>query len=320
MPVGTIVAVATFVAYSVARDRLSPFVDRHPGRPPRSCSSRLGWTSSRSSPRPLTPAAIALVVAMTASVGLLFALPVTRRFYALGLPPSRALIAAAVIAAAACAVLEGWWVIDQRGRPPTSARRASRLDGRSTRWRGHRSSRSELTVRGRRTVQGIVVGAGRPRRSRRRAVAGSSRRGGGALRLRADEDDVGEHRVVPREAFVDVPASWLLDDAEEPDVVAGVTESRSSVSSGFKRAQSLFASTFGSFGGQRTTLGGERRRLDDVDAPARRRGRGAVRALLLDDLAFSVAVQADRDRVIRVRPRTRTPCTELFLNFRSSTG
>jgi cation-transporting ATPase E len=68
--------------------------------------------------RPLTPAAIALIVAMTASVGLLFALPMTRRFYALGLPPGRALVSAAVISAIAYVGLEGWWMIDQRSRPP----------------------------------------------------------------------------------------------------------------------------------------------------------------------------------------------------------
>jgi cation-transporting P-type ATPase E len=116
LPVGSIVAVATFVAYSVARDRY-----------------HLSLTASRTTAtivllavglavlallaRPLTPAAIALVGAMAASVGLLFALPGTRRFYALGLPPSRALVSAAVIVAAACAGLEGWWVIDQHGRP-----------------------------------------------------------------------------------------------------------------------------------------------------------------------------------------------------------
>ena len=55
---------------------------------------------------------------MTGSVALLFALPSTRRFYALGLPPSRALVSAAVISAIAYAALEGWWIIDQRSRPP----------------------------------------------------------------------------------------------------------------------------------------------------------------------------------------------------------
>ena len=68
--------------------------------------------------RPLTPAALALVGAMTGSVALLFALPSTRRFYALGLPPSRTLVSAAVISAIAYAALEGWWIIDQRSRPP----------------------------------------------------------------------------------------------------------------------------------------------------------------------------------------------------------
>jgi cation-transporting ATPase E len=124
IPAGTIVAIATFVAYSLARDR-----------------NHLSLTESRTTAtivllavglsvlallaRPLTPAAVALVAAMTASVVVLFALPATRDFYALGLPPAGALISAAVISAIAYVGLEGWWTIDQRGKPPDE--RTSRL-------------------------------------------------------------------------------------------------------------------------------------------------------------------------------------------------
>jgi cation-transporting ATPase E len=117
VPAGTIVAIATFVAYSLARDR-----------------QHLSLTDARTTAtivllavgmavlallaRPLTPAAIALVASMTAGVVLLFVLPTTRSFYALGLPPARALVSAAVIAAIALVGLEGWWTIDQRSRAP----------------------------------------------------------------------------------------------------------------------------------------------------------------------------------------------------------
>jgi hypothetical protein len=62
--------------------------------------------------------AIVLVTAMAVGVGLLFLLPGTRHFYALGLPPAHALVSAAVVAAIGVLALEGWWVIDQRSRPP----------------------------------------------------------------------------------------------------------------------------------------------------------------------------------------------------------
>jgi cation-transporting ATPase E len=117
IPAGSIVAIATFVAYWLARDR-----------------DHLSLTASRTTAtivllavglsvlallaRPLTPGAIALVAAMTAGVALLFALPTTRRFYALGLPPARALVSAAVISVIGYIALEGWWMIDQRNLPP----------------------------------------------------------------------------------------------------------------------------------------------------------------------------------------------------------
>jgi cation-transporting ATPase E len=117
IPAGTIVAISTFVAYWLARSR-----------------NHLSLTESRTTAtivlltvglsvlallaRPLTRAAVALVAAMTVSVVLLFALPATRHFYALGLPPARASISAAVISAIAYVGLEGWWTIDQRSKPP----------------------------------------------------------------------------------------------------------------------------------------------------------------------------------------------------------
>jgi cation-transporting ATPase E len=137
VPAGSIVALATFVAYWLVRNR-----------------QHLPLTTSRTTAtivllaaglavlallaRPLTPAAIALVGAMAASVALLFALPATRHFYALGLPPARALITAAVIAAAACVSLEGWWVIDQRNRP---------AEERTPRFTAGRSVDAESTTR-----------------------------------------------------------------------------------------------------------------------------------------------------------------------------
>ncbi|MDQ1467194.1 MAG: cation-transporting P-type ATPase [Actinomycetota bacterium] len=124
LPAGSIVAVATFVAYWNARGR-----------------EHLSLTGSRTTAtivllvaglavlallaRPLTPPAIALVAGMAGGIGLLFALPEPRRFYALGLPPGRALISAAVIAAIAMAALEAWWTLDQRRLPPD--RRVPRL-------------------------------------------------------------------------------------------------------------------------------------------------------------------------------------------------
>jgi cation-transporting ATPase E len=117
VPAGTIVAIATFVAYWLARNR-----------------DHLSLTASRTTAtivllvvglavlallaRPVTPAAVTLVGAMAASVVVLFAFPMTRDFYALGLPPARALVSAAVIAVIGCAALECWWTIDQRRRPP----------------------------------------------------------------------------------------------------------------------------------------------------------------------------------------------------------
>jgi cation-transporting ATPase E len=117
VPAGTIIALATFVAYSLARDR-----------------QHLSLAASRTTAtivllavamavlallaRPFTPAAFALVGSMTAGVALLFALPGTRSFYALGLPPARAIVSATVITVIALVALEGWWTIDQRSRPP----------------------------------------------------------------------------------------------------------------------------------------------------------------------------------------------------------
>jgi cation-transporting ATPase E len=128
IPAGVIVAIATFVAYSLARDR-----------------SHLSLNESRTTAtivlltvglavlallaRPLTPPAIALVAAMAVGVAMLFVLPGTRHFYALGLPPAHALVPAAVVAALGVLALEGWWIIDQRSRPaddrtPTFAARS----------------------------------------------------------------------------------------------------------------------------------------------------------------------------------------------------
>ena len=122
IPAGSIVAVATFVAYWLARDH-----DHLTVTYSRTAATivllALGLYVLALLARPLTPAALALVVAMTASVSMLFALPTTRRFYALGLPPSRAMISAAVIALIGCGTLEAWWTIAQRNVPPTERTR-----------------------------------------------------------------------------------------------------------------------------------------------------------------------------------------------------
>jgi len=117
IPAGTIVAIATFIAYWIARDRY------HLALTPARTTATIvllfvGLTVLALLARPLSRASIALVGAMTAGVLLLFALPSTREFYALGLPPGRALVAAAVVGAIAFVALEGWWTVDQRKLPP----------------------------------------------------------------------------------------------------------------------------------------------------------------------------------------------------------
>jgi cation-transporting ATPase E len=114
LPAGAIVATSTFLVYWIARDR-----------------NHLSLTPARTTATivllfvglivlqllPLTRAGVALVVAMTIGVVLLFALPSTRDFYALGLPPGRALVWCAVVGAIAFVALEGWWTVDQRALP-----------------------------------------------------------------------------------------------------------------------------------------------------------------------------------------------------------
>jgi cation-transporting P-type ATPase E len=116
IPAGSIVAISTFVAYWLARDR-----EHLPLTDARTTATivllAVGLSVLAMLARPLTPPAIALVAAMTSGVTVLFALPMTRDFYALGLPPARALVTAAVISAIGYVALEGWWIIDQRNRP-----------------------------------------------------------------------------------------------------------------------------------------------------------------------------------------------------------
>ena len=117
LPAGTIVAIATFVAYWIARDRNN--VSLNEARATATIVLLVvGLAVLALLARPLTRATIALVASMGAGVGLLFVLPGTRHFYALGLPPARSLVASAVVAAIGVLALEGWWVIDQRSRPP----------------------------------------------------------------------------------------------------------------------------------------------------------------------------------------------------------
>jgi cation-transporting ATPase E len=117
LPAGTIVAIATFVAYWIARDRNN--VSLNEARATATIVLLVvGLAVLALLARPLTRATIALVASMGVGVGLLFVLPGTRHFYALGLPPARSLVASAVVAAIGVLALEGWWVIDQRSRPP----------------------------------------------------------------------------------------------------------------------------------------------------------------------------------------------------------
>jgi cation-transporting ATPase E len=116
VPAGTIVAMSTFLVYVIARDR------NHLALTPARTSATIelllaGLIVLQLLARPLSRASVALVVAMTAGVLLLFALPSTRDFYALGLPPARALVWCAVVGAIAFVALEGWWTIDQRTLP-----------------------------------------------------------------------------------------------------------------------------------------------------------------------------------------------------------
>jgi cation-transporting ATPase E len=117
LPAGTIVAVATFVAYWIARER--SHVSLNEARTTATIVLLVvGLAVLALLARPLTRAAIVLVAAMAAGVGLLFLLPGTRHFYALGLPPAHSLVASAVVAVIGVLALEGWWLIDQRSRPP----------------------------------------------------------------------------------------------------------------------------------------------------------------------------------------------------------
>jgi cation-transporting P-type ATPase E len=116
IPTGTIVAIATFVAYWLAHDR--DHLSLNDSRVTATIVLIvLGLEVLALLARPLTAAAIALVVTMAAGVSLLFALPVTRDFYALGLPPARALVSAAALSVIGIIALEGWWFLDQRRRP-----------------------------------------------------------------------------------------------------------------------------------------------------------------------------------------------------------
>jgi cation-transporting P-type ATPase E len=117
LPAGTIVAISTFVAYWLARNR--NHLSLNDSRTTATIVLlAVGLTVLALLARPLTPAAMVLVAAMAAGVGLLFALPVTRKFYSLGLPPAHALVSAAVMAGIGWLALEGWWFIDQRRMPP----------------------------------------------------------------------------------------------------------------------------------------------------------------------------------------------------------
>jgi cation-transporting ATPase E len=117
IPAGTIVALATFIAYWLARGH-----DRLPLTEARTTATIVlvvvGLGVLALLARPLTMAAVALVVAMAGGVGLLFTVPATRRFYALTLPPGHALISSGVISAIGIVALEGWWFLGQRRVPP----------------------------------------------------------------------------------------------------------------------------------------------------------------------------------------------------------
>ena len=70
---------------------------------------------------------------------MLFALPVTRRFYALGLPPAHALgLRGRDLRSSGTSRLEGWWMIDQRNLPP---------DERTPRFTPHRHHHDDAVTR-----------------------------------------------------------------------------------------------------------------------------------------------------------------------------
>ncbi len=116
IPAGLVVASTTYLAYAVAREHEHLFVDDS-----RTVATLvllvLGLAVLAVLARPLTWWRAGLVATMAAAVVGLIAIPWSRRFYALELPPAHSLVFPAVVAVAGVVALEVWWVMAQRRRP-----------------------------------------------------------------------------------------------------------------------------------------------------------------------------------------------------------
>jgi cation-transporting ATPase E len=108
-PAGTVAAVATLAVYGIAR--VMPSVTATQARTAAMLElfAVALWVLGRIA-RPLEPARLGLLLAMAACIPVLFAVPLSRRVFALALPPATLLTIAAVVAAGAVLVLAGvWW-------------------------------------------------------------------------------------------------------------------------------------------------------------------------------------------------------------------
>ena len=116
IPAGSIIAAATFAAYTLARARGLPLVQQ------RTAATLVALILSLYVlvllAVPLTWRRIVLVGAVLAGFVLLFPVPAVRRFYALQLPHS-GLATTLIIAALGAAALAAFWVLSRRrGRGP----------------------------------------------------------------------------------------------------------------------------------------------------------------------------------------------------------
>jgi cation-transporting P-type ATPase E len=113
IPCGFVAATATFASYAVARHIADVSLDEA-----RTTATLVllvvGLWVLNILARPITPFRGALFAAMVGLFLLIMAVPSAREFYALDLPPQKALLSGLAIAGVACALLEIAWVIAQR--------------------------------------------------------------------------------------------------------------------------------------------------------------------------------------------------------------